>query len=79
MTDIYAAASMFVLLLLSGTFSGSETALFSLNQGDIGEVAKNKHRSDGLIMRLLGNERNLLLTILIANNAVNNIKNFLIP
>ncbi len=71
MIDIYAVASMFVLLLLSGTFSGSETALFSLNQGDIGEVAKNQHRSDGLIMRLLGDERNLLLTILIANNAVN--------
>ena len=71
MTDIYAAAFMLVLLLLSGIFSGSETALFSLNQGDMSQIAGGKRRSDQLITRLLNNERNLLLSILIANNAVN--------
>ncbi len=69
--DIYAAVSMLVLLLFSGTFSGSETALFSLNQGDMSEVARTKHRSDRVIINLLNDEHDLLLTILIANNATN--------
>ena len=70
-SDWYSIYAMLGLLLLSGTFSGAETALFSLNQGDLADVARAKHRADKRIAALLNNEHNLLLSILVANNAVN--------
>lgn len=69
--DVYAVASMAFLLLLSGTFSGSETALFSLSQGETAQIANANRRSDQLITYLLNSESSLLLSILIANNMVN--------
>lgn len=69
--DFYAPMSMLILLILSGTFSGAETALFSLSQGELSDVARGKHSSDSIIARLINDEHNLLLTILVTNNAVN--------
>lgn len=69
--DIAAPISLLALLFLSGIFSGSETALFSLNQGDISQLNRTPSRVHNLILRLLNQEQNLLLCILIANNVIN--------
>jgi putative hemolysin len=63
---------LFLLLLLSGFFSGSETSLFSL--GRI-ERYRLRHEDETLAVRwiheLLGRPRRLLITILIGNECVN--------
>ena len=53
-----------VLLLFSGLFSASETALFSLDEG-------GRNRAGRATRRLLASPRDLLLTILLANLFVN--------
>jgi putative hemolysin len=60
-----------VLLLMSGLFSGSETALFS-----IGKVAQNRLRqserpTEILIVGLLERPRNLLIAVLLGNELTN--------
>ncbi len=53
-----------VLVLLSGSFSASETALFSLERHDLGRCKKR-------VGRLLQSPRDLLVTILLGNLLVN--------
>lgn len=60
-----------ILLLLSAFISGTEVALFSLNNSDL-EDAKEENLSKGKILeQLLRNPKKLLASILIANNFVN--------
>jgi gliding motility-associated protein GldE len=61
-----------LLLILSGLFSGSETALFSLTAVQR-ENLKNRrgHKTSELILQLLARPKQLLACILIANNLVN--------
>lgn len=59
----------FSLLILSGLFSGSETALFSLNL-----VRKNrlrKHKPGKLVIKHLEKPQDLLITILVGNTLIN--------
>lgn len=62
---------IFILLLVSAFFSGSEVALFSLNQKKL----KSNFNQSGIIFRYLTNlinfPRRLLVTILIGNTLVN--------
>lgn len=51
--------------------SGSETAFFSLNSVDLHELSDKKDKSHQRIRSLLHKPKNLLATILIANNFVN--------
>jgi len=54
------------LLYLSGQFSGSETAFFSLSRLDLGEM-----RPDGRVRRLMEAPERLLIAILVGNTLVN--------
>jgi CBS domain containing-hemolysin-like protein len=62
---------LIVLLFLSGFFSSSETALFSISRSKAKFLAKKKNRFDLLIKKMKDNPHRLLSTILIGNNLVN--------
>ena len=64
--------TLFILLLgLSGFFSSSETALFSLDSVYLEQMKKAKNPKAGLIEKLLSQPRRLIVTILIGNEFVN--------
>lgn len=60
-----------VLLLLSAFFSGSETALMSLNRYQLRHKAREGHRGARLAEILLGRPDRLIGLILLGNNLVN--------
>ena len=60
-----------VLIVMSGLVSGSETAFFSLTPSDIEIIRSGKHPRDKEIVQLRGEPKQLLATILIANNFIN--------
>lgn len=60
-----------ILFLLSGFFSGSETALMSFNRLKLSQMVENKHPKALIVERLLKSPERLLSTILIGNNLVN--------
>ena len=63
---------VFVLLLaLSGFFSSSETAMFSLSQHQREQMRREDNPKIDLIERLLSEPRRLIVTILIGNEFVN--------
>jgi len=59
------------LVLLSGTFSGTETAFTSLSFIQIKEMETSKKRGSSLAAKLAKDPDRLLTTILIGNNLVN--------
>ena len=59
------------LILLSGFFSGSETALMSLNRYRLRHQAKQGHRGAIRTARLLERPERLISLILLGNNFVN--------
>ena len=71
--DIYNFSFIFVLvlLLLSGFFSGSETALFSLSEYQKELLITNNEKKGKLIAKLLDKPRKLIITILLGNEFVN--------
>lgn len=58
-------------LLLSGFFSSSETALFSISNFKALHIAKDGSKTGQLILRMKKDSHTLLTTILIGNNLVN--------
>ncbi len=60
-----------VLLILSAFFSGSETALMSLNRYKLRHKARSGHRGARLAEKLLDRPDRLIGLILLGNNAVN--------
>jgi CBS domain containing-hemolysin-like protein len=60
-----------VLVLLSGFFSSSETALFSISTVKARHLAKEEGAVNQLIAKMKKNPHTLLSTILIGNNLVN--------
>ncbi len=60
-----------VLLVLSGFFSSSETALFSISRTKARHLAKMSGGANALIQQMKEDPHRLLTTILIGNNAVN--------
>lgn len=62
---------LIVLLLLSAFFSGSETALMSLNRYQLRHKAREGHRGARLAERLLRRPDRLIGLILLGNNLVN--------
>ena len=60
-----------VLILLSGFFSGSETALMTLNRYRIKSLADKGHKGAKLSIKLLSRPDRLLGLILLGNNIVN--------
>lgn len=59
------------LLLLSGFFSSSETAMFSLNHIQLEQMRQDHNPRIELIQRMLSEPRRLIVTILIGNEFVN--------
>jgi len=62
---------LIVLLVLSGFFSSSETALFSISKTKARHLAKQDVKSLKLIRKMKEDPHKLLTTILIGNNIVN--------
>lgn len=60
-----------VLLVLSGFFSSSETALFSISRTKARHLSKMPGKTNALIKMMKDDPHNLLTTILVGNNAVN--------
>ena len=60
-----------ILMGLSGFFSSSETALFSLNKRQLEQMRHDDNPKITLIERLLSEPRRLIVTILIGNEFVN--------
>jgi putative hemolysin len=60
-----------ICLLLSGFFSSSETALFSISKIKALHIAKDGSKTGQLIMKMKTDSHTLLTTILIGNNLVN--------
>ncbi|HBS25893.1 MAG TPA: magnesium/cobalt efflux protein, partial [Gammaproteobacteria bacterium] len=63
--------AFFVLLLMSAFFSGSETALMSLNRYRLRHLKEQGHRGAVLASKLLDQPDRLIGLILIGNNFVN--------
>ena len=63
----------FILIVLSGFFSGSESALFSISETDFRKLQENTEgvKSSARIIRLLQKPGRLLNAILIGNTLVN--------
>lgn len=59
------------LIILSATFSAAETAIFSLREGQVRLMGRNKERGAMLVARLRSMPQRLLVTILVGNNIVN--------
>ena len=62
---------LFFLLICSGCFSGTETALFSLNRIERRRLTQDKAVRSQLIARALRRPRELLSTILFGNTLIN--------
>jgi CBS domain containing-hemolysin-like protein len=60
-----------ILLCFSAFFSGSETALFSLNRLKVRQMAASGSSSKGLVAKMLSNPHRLFATILFGNMLVN--------
>lgn len=62
---------LLLLLFFSGLVSGSETAFFSLQPGDLKKLGKKKGKKGIKVLSLRKNPKLLLATILISNNFIN--------
>jgi putative hemolysin len=62
---------LFALLVLSGFFSSSEIALFSISRTKVRYLAEQGDKSFKLIRKMKEDPHKLLSTILIGNNVVN--------
>jgi len=60
-----------LLLLFSGCFSGTETALFCLDHVERRRLRESKSKRSGLIVSMLERPRQLLSTILFGNTLIN--------
>lgn len=63
--------ALVVLLFISGFFSGSETALISVNKFRIKKLAEEEHKGARSAHHLLERPNRMLATILLGNNLVN--------
>lgn len=68
MTDLLI---LFLMLILSGLFSGSETALTTLSMARAEGLFKEGRRGSKALFQLKSNPTRMLITLLIGNNLVN--------
>ncbi|MGM5483328.1 MAG: hemolysin family protein [Nanobdellota archaeon] len=62
---------LIVLLVLSGVFSGLETAFLTLSHVKARSLYNQKQKNSEFLLKLKNNQRRLIITILIGNNLVN--------
>jgi len=67
----FEAALLATLIALSGVFSGSETALFSLSSLRLRELRESPSAAERAVARVMARPRQVLATILIGNMVVN--------
>ncbi|MDW3205366.1 MAG: HlyC/CorC family transporter [Alphaproteobacteria bacterium] len=70
-SEYYAIGAIFLLLVLSFFFSGSETALTATSRSRMHQQAKNGERRATTVLRLLERKDRLIGAILLGNNMVN--------
>ncbi|NVM56748.1 MAG: HlyC/CorC family transporter [Desulfobacterales bacterium] len=70
-STIFLLALLVVLLICSGCFSATETALFCLNRIERRRLREDKSRRSQLIVKALERPRKLLSTILFGNTLIN--------
>ncbi len=63
--------SLLLLLMGSGFFSGTETALFSLTRGELDRLARSENRFHRAVASLMDRPQQILNTILLGNMLVN--------
>ena len=63
--------TLIALIILSGIFSGSETALVSVSQSKVNELVSKKAKNSKLLKKLKKDPHKLLITVLIGNKVVN--------
>jgi Mg2+/Co2+ transporter CorB len=68
---IFPMLSIFLLVLFSGFFSGSETGLTAASKGKIHKLKTSGDKRAELVSRLRDDKDSLIGTILLGNNAVN--------
>ncbi len=64
-------AAIFVLIVFSGFFSGSETALTAVSRARMMQIEKTGDRRAGIVNRLIQYRERLIGAILLGNNLVN--------
>ncbi len=64
-------ALLLILLFLSGFFSGSETALFSLSRVQVEKIVLSREKKGKYVEKLLERPRRLIISILLGNEFVN--------
>src|SRR5436305_13484454 len=69
--DWFSILIIFVCLLLSFFFAGSETALMAFSRGRMLRLEKKGSRSAGVVIQLLDARERLIGALLLGNNAVN--------
>ena len=65
------ASLIFILLFISGAFSGSETALTAASEASITKMSKDGNRRAKIVSGLISDKERLLGAILLGNNLVN--------
>ena len=65
------AAIVVILLMLSGFFSGSETALTAASRARMHRLAQEKNRRAAIVLNLTDNPERLIGALLLGNNLVN--------
>jgi len=68
---VFELVLLFILLMLSGMISGSETAFFSLRPNDLIALKTEYQKRGELVLKLRETPKTLLATVLVANNLVN--------
>lgn len=71
LTDLVLLLCLPALLVLSGFFSGSETALFSLSRHQRLRMSRSTHVGAAQVATLLNETRGVLITLLLANMTIN--------
>jgi Mg2+/Co2+ transporter CorB len=69
--SIVSLLAILVLLLLSGFFSGSETALTAASRARMASLETEGNKRAGVVNRLLGDQERLIGAILLGNNVAN--------
>ena len=67
----WAALAIFALILMSGFFSGSETALTATSKARMLSFGKEKEREAARVLQLVADRESLIGAILLGNNMVN--------
>lgn len=71
MATLLIVFGIFLLLICSAFFSGSETALMAASRGRLHEMEKEGNKTAALVNKLIDKPDSLLSTILLGNNLVN--------